>query len=145
MDISINTPALLFPAISLIMLAYTNRFLSLSNRIRNLHERYNLESKTLVIHGQLKNLRYRLNLIKNMQFLGVLSILFSIISMYLIYIEQMQPAHVTFAISMLLFTGSLILSLIEIQRSTKALELELSDIEGLEDPGLVDYLKKKFD
>ena len=145
MDISINTPALLFPAISLIMLAYTNRFLSLSNRIRNLHERYNLESKTLVIHGQLKNLRYRLNLIKNMQFLGVLSILFSIISMYLIYIEQMQPAHVTFAISMLLFTGSLILSLIEIQRSTKALEVELSDIEGLEDPGLVDYLKKKFD
>ncbi len=145
MDISINTPALLFPAISLIMLAYTNRFLSLSNRIRNLHERYNLESKTLVIHGQLKNLRYRLNLIKNMQFLGVLSILFSIISMYLIYIEEMEPAHVTFAISMLLFTGSLILSLIEIQRSTKALELELSDIEGLEDPSLVDYLKKKFD
>lgn len=145
MDISINTPALLFPAISLIMLAYTNRFLSLSNRIRNLHERYNLESKTTVIHGQLKNLRYRLNLIKNMQFLGVLSILFSIISMYLIYIEEMEPAHVTFAISMLLFTGSLILSLLEIQRSTKALELELSDIEGLEDPSLVDYLKKKFD
>ena len=145
MDISINTPALLFPAISLIMLAYGNRFLALSNRIRNLHDRYNDSGNSKIIHGQIRNLRYRLKLIKNMQLLGVMSFLFCIITMYLIYIERMEYAHFSFATALILFTCSLILSLLEIQKSTKALELELSDIEGLEDPGLVDYIKKKFD
>lgn len=145
MDISINTPALLFPAISLIMLAYGNRFLALSSRVRNLHERYINNESTKIIHGQLKNMRYRLKLIKNMQFLGILSFLSAIITMYLIYIDRMGFAHFSFAISLLLFTSSLIVSLVEIHLSTKALELELSDIEGLEETGLVDYLKKKFD
>ncbi|MFZ7114835.1 MAG: DUF2721 domain-containing protein [Bacteroidota bacterium] len=145
MDISINTPALLFPAISLIMLAYGNRFLAISNRIRNLHDRYNANEKNVVIHGQIKSLRYRLRLIKNMQFLGSLSILLAIVTMFLIYSEKMELAHFFFAVSLILFTASLIVSLVEIQLSTKALELELSDIEGLEETGLVDYLKKKFD
>jgi len=65
MNISINTPALLFPAISLIMLAYTNRFLALSNRVRSLHDKYQNHEQKLIIHGQIKNLRYRLKLIKN--------------------------------------------------------------------------------
>lgn len=147
MDISINTPALLFPAISLIMLAFGNRFLAISNRIRNLHDRYNANSneKNLVIHGQIKSLRYRLRLIKNMQIMGISSFLLAIVTMYLIYIEQMGLAHFVFASSLILFTISLLISLLEIQLSTKALELELSDIEDLEDPGLVDYIKKKFD
>ena len=65
--------------------------------------------------------------------------------MYLIYIERMELAHFAFAFSLILFTASLLVSLLEIHLSTKALELELSDIEGLEETGLVDYLKKKFD
>jgi hypothetical protein len=147
MEININTPAILFPAISLVMLAYTNRFLALSNRIRNLHERYikgENQAYQHVLHGQIKNLRYRLNLIKNMQALGVLSFLSCIVCMYFIYIEWMQWAHVVFAISLITFAVSLLLSLLEIQKSTKALELELSDMEGLEDPSLVDYIKSKF-
>jgi deoxyribodipyrimidine photolyase-like uncharacterized protein len=145
MDITINTPALLFPAISLIMLAYTNRFLALSNRIRTLHDEYLVQEKSHVIHGQIKNLRYRLNLIKNMQALGVLSFLSCILCMYLIYIDRLQWAHATFAFSLLSFTASLLISLLEIQKSTKALELELSDIEGLEDPNMLDYIRKKFE
>ncbi len=145
MDISINTPALLFPAISLIMLAYTNRFLALSNRIRSLHDKYLTNEKKHIIHGQMKNLRYRLNLIKNMQALGVLSFLSCIVCMYLIYIERMVWAHATFAFSLLSFTASLLISLLEIQKSTKALELELSDIEGLEDPNMLDYIRSKFE
>ncbi|NNV56118.1 DUF2721 domain-containing protein [Limnovirga soli] len=145
MEISINTPALLFPAISLIMLAYTNRFLALASRVRNLHEKYNRETNNIIIHGQIKSLKYRLKLIKNMQFLGVASFLLAIISMYTIYINQMQWAHLFFALSIISFVLSLIISLLEIIQSTKALELELSDIEGLEDPTIVEYLKKKFD
>jgi hypothetical protein len=144
MDISINTPALLFPAISLIMLAYTNRFLALSSRVRSLHDKYEGHEQKHIIHGQIKNLRYRLKLIKNMQALGVVTFLSCILCMYLIYMESMTMANIVFAFSLLTFSASLALSLLEIQLSTKALELELSDIEGLEDPSVLEYLRKNF-
>jgi hypothetical protein len=144
MEISFNTPALLFPAISLIMLAYTNRFLALSSRVRNLHDKYQNQEQKQLIHGQIKNLRYRLKLIKNMQALGVVTFLGCILCMYLIYVQFMMAANVAFAISLLSFSASLLLSLLEIQLSTKALELELSDMEGLEDPSVIEYFKKKF-
>jgi hypothetical protein len=57
----------------------------------------------------------------------------------------MSWANVTFGLAMLSFIISLIMSLNEIQLSTKALEIELSDMEGLEDPSLVDYIKSKFE
>lgn len=145
MDISINTPALLFPAISLIMLAYTNRFLALSNRVRTLHDKYQSNEQSHIIHGQIKNLRYRLKLIKNMQALGVMTFLSSILCMYFIYIQWMTMAHWVFAFSLMVFAASLALSLVEIQLSTKAIELELSDMEGLEDPSVLEYIKKKFE
>ncbi len=145
MDISINTPAVLFPAISLIMLAYTNRFLALSKRVRSLHDKYENHEQKHIIHGQIKNLRYRIKLIKNMQALGVLSFLFCILSMYLIYLELQFWAHAFFAASLVSFATSLMISLLEIQLSMKALELELSDMEGLEDPSVMQFLKKKFD
>lgn len=145
MEININTPALLFPAISLIMLAYTNRFLALSSRIRSLHDKYNSHEQKHIIHGQIKNIRYRLKLIKNMQALGVITFLGCILCMYFIYIDYMTIAKWVFAISLISFSCSLLLSFWEIQLSTKALELELSDMEGLEDPSVLQYLKKKFD
>ncbi len=131
MDISINTPALLFPAISLIMLAYTNRFLALANVVRALHDRYKNPDGTVnqSIHSQIRNLRFRLRLIKNMQILGVSSFLVAMVSMYLIYIQQMPAARWTFASSLILFMISLVISLIELFKSTQSLEIELSDIE----------------
>ncbi|MEK0413460.1 MAG: hypothetical protein RL070_948 [Bacteroidota bacterium] len=144
MEISFNTPALLFPAISLIMLAYTNRFLALSSRVRSLHDKYQSQEQKHIIHGQIKNLRYRLKLIKNMQALGVVTFLGCILCMYLIYVQFMLAANIVFAISLISFSASLLLSLLEIQLSTKALELELSDMEGLEDPSVIEYFKKKF-
>jgi hypothetical protein len=130
MDISINTPALLFPAISLIMLAYTNRFLALANVIRHLHHHYKNQdgSTNPSIHAQIKNLRIRIRLIKNMQIFGVMSILAAIIAMYLIYILAMEFARLFFAGALLFFIVSLILSLIELILSTKSLEIQLSDV-----------------
>jgi hypothetical protein len=145
MELSINTPALLFPAISLVMLAYTNRFLSLSNRVRNLHDRYGDHAQKVIILGQIKNLKYRLKLIKRMQTLGVLSFLFCIGCMFFVYLQIFSIAHVVFASSLLLFAASLLISLLEIRLSTRAIELELSDMEGLEDPSVLEYLKKKLD
>lgn len=144
MVLSITTPALLFPAISLIMLAYTNRFLALASLVRNLHAKYTSEEKNNLLHGQIKNLRYRLRLIKNMQAFGVCSFISCIICMFFIYLESTVVAEISFAISLLFFVASLFMSLIEIQLSTKSLDLELSDME-LKESSLVDYIKNKFD
>jgi hypothetical protein len=145
MDITINTPALFFPAISLIMLAYTNRFLAIASVVRNLHAQYAKGEGQQKIHGQIRNLKYRLRLIKNMQAFGVVSFLSCIFSMYFIYIEIVLWANLMFGLAMLAFIISLIMSLIEIQLSTKALELELSDMEDIEDPSLVNFIKRKFE
>jgi hypothetical protein len=144
MNLSINTPALLFPAISLIMLAYTNRFLALANLVRNLHAKYSAESENELIHNQIKTLRYRLKLIKNMQAFGICSFITCIACMFFIYIGNELTAEVLFAISLLFFIASLFTSLVEIILSTKALEFELSDME-LKDPSLVQFIKNKFD
>jgi hypothetical protein len=145
MDISINTPALLFPAISLVMLAYTNRFLALSNRVRSLHDKYlDTKEENKTIHAQIKSLRYRLKLIKHMQSLGILTFIAAIFCIFLLYIDEKFVANIFFAISLLAFTASLIFSFIEIMMSNKAIELELSDMEGLENPSMIEYIKSKF-
>ena len=148
MDITINTPALLFPAISLILLAYTNRFLALSALVRNLHERFHKDdSPDGALKGttklQLRHLRFRLRLVKNMQILGVLSFLSSILTMLFIYNSWMIWAHASFGIALLLFGGSLILSLIELLESTHSIEIELSDMSDT-DPSVLDYFKRKL-
>lgn len=113
------------------MLAYTNRFLALANVIRTLHDRYKNSDGTTnpLVHAQIKNLKTRIRMIKNMQILGVLSILASIIAMYLIYIVEMELARLFFASSLIFFIVSLILSLAELILSTKSLEIELSDVD----------------
>ncbi len=145
MGITVTTPALLFPAISLIMLAYTNRFLALASLVRSLHAKYLEHNKSGILHGQIKNLRYRLRLIKNMQAFGVLSFVTCVLCMYTIYMENALLSEILFAASLLFFVISLMISLWEIQLSNRALELELSDMEGLEDASLVKRIREKFD
>ena len=131
-DISINTPALLFPAITLLMLAYTNRFLAVAGRVRKLHEEYGSgKPNERNILGQIKNLRSRLNLIRYMQMLSVISFLLCVLCMYTIYRNWMEAAHFIFASSLILLFISISLSLVEINKSTHAIDLELSDIEEL--------------
>lgn len=145
MEITFTTPALLFPAISLVMLAYTNRFMALSSVVRYLHDRYKNDQPTPVIHAQIKNLRYRLKLVRRMQLFGVLSFLTAILCMAMIYLEFQVFAQYVFGITLLLFAVSLVISLLEINISTHSLELELSDMADLDDEGLLRYFKKKFD
>ncbi|MEO9474283.1 MAG: DUF2721 domain-containing protein [Cyclobacteriaceae bacterium] len=128
MEISLTTPALLFPAISLLLLAYTNRFLAIANIIRQLHRKY-LDNPEGILEGQLKNLRGRLHLIRIMQLTGVSSLLLCVLAMVLIFFGLMRAGELVFGVSLLLFLSSLVVSLREIQLSTKALEIELSDME----------------
>lgn len=135
MDISINTPALLFPAITLLLLAYTNRFLAIANLIRKLHDEYTRGEKSRVLLEQLQNLKKRINYIKLMQALGVFSFLCCVVCMFAIYKKQEDLAGYIFAASLLSLLASLLFSLVEIFLSTRALELQLGDIEELEKSG----------
>ena len=132
MEISFNTPALLFPAISLLLLAYTNRYLALANLIRKLHDEYMRGEKTHLLLKQIKILRTRINLVRLMQALGVFSFLCCVVTMYGVYQQWKEVLGYVFAVSLLSLLGSLFISLIEISQSTKALEWELSDMEELE-------------
>ncbi len=127
MEITLTTPALLFPAISLLLLAYTNRFLAIASIVRQLHKMY-LENPKKVLEGQLQNLRRRLFLIRSMQFLGVASLLLCVVSMFFLYLKIGSWGGIIFGISLVALMLSLLFSLREIQLSTKALEMELSDM-----------------
>ncbi|HQW83585.1 MAG TPA: DUF2721 domain-containing protein [Ferruginibacter sp.] len=144
-EININTPALLFPAITLLMLAYTNRFLSLAVLVRKLHDEYNRGEREKNILKQIKNIRSRINLIRYMQALGVLSFLCCVLCMYAIYRNWIGIAHWVFASSMFFLVASILLSLLEINKSTKAIELVLSDIEELNKENIFTDIFKKGD
>ena len=129
MNLDISTPALLFPAITLLLLAYTNRFLAIATLIRGLHSEYQKNPTLKVVAAQIKNLRNRLNLVRRMQAFGVLSFLFTVMCMFSLYQQSDTIAQALFGLSLISLLVSLIFSLWEIQISTKALNIELSDME----------------
>lgn len=127
MELTLTIPALLFPAISLSMLAYNARYLAIAALIRQLHKQYK-ETESNIIGLQVRQLQKRLNIIKNMQAVAILSFLFSAITMFLIYVGFDFWANLAFGISLLALVLSLVLSLIEVQISTKALGIQLHDM-----------------
>ncbi|WGK66059.1 DUF2721 domain-containing protein [Croceiramulus getboli] len=128
MELTLSIPALLFPAISLTMLAYNARYLAIAALIRNLHDTY-VKTESEAVGLQVKKLRGRLAIIKNMQAVAIISFLLAVITMFLIYIELTFWANLVFGISLLALMISLILSLIEVQLSTKALGIQLRNME----------------
>lgn len=127
MQLELTTPALLFSTTSLLMLAYTNRFLAIAKLIRKLHDEYQTHrsEKDLL---QMKSLRQRLALIRNMQLLAVLSLLLSVVCMFLLFAEQNLIAKYFFGGSLILMSLSLVISAIEIFKSINAIKLELTDL-----------------
>ena len=127
-QLTLTTPALLFSAISLLLLAYTNRFLAYANVVRNLHARYK-ENCDAIIVGQIQNLRKRLKLTRTMQLLGIGSLLLCVLCMFLVYIDLQLLGEIIFGIALVMLIISLAISVWEIQISVKALDLHLSDME----------------
>lgn len=128
MELTLSIPALLFPAISLTMLAYNARYLAIAALIRQLHQKYQ-ETESAAVELQVQKLRKRLTIIKHMQSTAIISFLLAVISMSLIYSELPFWANLIFGISLLALMISLVLSLIEVQLSTKALTIQLRDME----------------
>jgi uncharacterized membrane protein len=127
--IEYSIPALLFPAITLLFLAYTNRFLAIATLIRSLREKHRHDPDRKTLERQIANLRRRLYMIKYMQIFGILSFLFCVVTMILIFTNKGTLANYFFGFSLVLLTISLGFSLYETQISTKALNLELQDME----------------
>jgi hypothetical protein len=127
-DLSLTTPALLFPAISLLLLAYTNRFLVLAQLIRELNKR-SKEVEPDLTRRQIRNLRNRVRLIKWMQFFGVLGFLLCTLSMTCLFFSFNLIGDFTFGVSLGAMAISLVLSLYEISISVNALNIELEHME----------------
>ena len=130
MELTLTTPALLFPAISLLLLAYTNRFLTLANLIRELHARYKTNPDDILM-AQIKNLRYRIYLIRNMQAFGVASFFLCVLSMLILFFNFEVIGRISFGISLVLLMISLALSMREVSVSVDALNYRLSDLEQI--------------
>ena len=127
-ELTLTTPALLFSAISLILLAYTNRFLSYAQLIRSLREQHRLQPSK-VTRAQIDNLRLRLRLTRSMQSLGVASLFLCVVTMFLIYVGLPTLSAYVFGVALLCLIGSLGVSLHEVRISVRALEILLHDME----------------
>lgn len=128
LKLNLTTPALLFSTVSLLLLAYTNRFLAISTLIRNLHAQHKSNPNERLI-GQINNLRLRVKLIRDMQTIGALSLFFCVTCMFLLFTKHQLVANYIFGISLLLLMWSLALSTYENYISTNALGIALSDLE----------------
>ncbi|MBN2526048.1 MAG: DUF2721 domain-containing protein [Deltaproteobacteria bacterium] len=128
MQLTLTTPAVLFSAISLLMLAYTNRFLAYATLVRGLHDKY-LEQKQKRILYQIKNLRLRLRLIRSMQIAGISSLLLCVVTMFLVYIQVLRIAEFVFGVALVLLMVSLGILIWEIQISVNALDAQIDDLK----------------
>ncbi|MBX7213519.1 MAG: DUF2721 domain-containing protein [Thermoflexales bacterium] len=133
-ELTLTTPALLFPAISLLLLAFTNRFLTLANLTRELYARFQARPDVKV-RGQLRNLRYRMTLIRNMQFLGIASFFACVLCMFLIFAGLGDFGRIIFGLALALLLGALAISMREIQVSIDALNLQIDDVDRIAIPG----------
>ncbi len=128
MKLTLTTPALLFSTVSLLMVAYTTRFMGLAGLIRSLHDRNKMAKLSDEnIRIQLALLRKRVRVIKNMQLMGVVALILSIFSTAFIFFENMLMGEITFIVSLIFLVISLILSAVEIQNSIHALEVQLDE------------------
>lgn len=127
MEMSITTPSLLFPAISLLLLAYTNRFVVLTNVIRQLSGVED-EGRKDMVRRQINNLRKRLQIIRAMQTFGVLAFVLCTMAMFALFLHWMVAGKILFGLSLILLVVSLLFSLYEVQISTTAINIEIEKL-----------------
>ena len=129
MNLEITTPAVLFPSVSLLLLAYTNRFLALASIVRQMDVCTTDEYQM----NQIKNLQKRMRYIKKMQYFGVASLLLCVVSMFFLFFQVDLLGMFFFVISLILMIISLAFSLLEIKISLEALEIHLNHCEYKEE------------
>ena len=139
MEITLTTPAILFSTVSLLYVAYTTRFVAISNLIRTLKTRFQEDHEDAVLQ-QISNLRIRVLLIRNMQLSGIISLILSAVSMVFIYVGEQNIGFVFFGLSLLFLIYSMLLAAREIWISVESLNIELNSIHELKKDGIDDGL-----
>lgn len=132
-EFTITSPAVLFPAISLLFLAYTNRFLHLSALIRSLHSDWLLVHDPM-LRAQVGNLKTRIVLIRWCQAFGVMSLIVCLGSILSLLYGNQSIAITLFTGSVILMLASLLASLWEIMISGGALNVFLNHMESDDNP-----------
>jgi len=127
-EISFTTPALLFPAVSLLIVAYTNRFNAISSRIRAMSALYKTTPSTTLM-AQIRSFRKRVNVIRNMQAFGVGSLFLCVVCMFSLFAGELLLGKIIFGFSLISMLASLFYSMWEIMISVQALNLELNELE----------------
>lgn len=127
MELSLSTPAILFPTISLLLLAYTNRFISIGNRLRTLHEQYT-SNHTKGLLKQINIFKRRIKMIRDLQLVGIGSLFFCVLTMLLIFENYMEAAKYLFTASLIMLLASFTIAAYEIIISTHAMNIQLQDI-----------------
>lgn len=122
------TPGLLFPAISLLMIAYANRFIGLAGLVRDLIARRGIADPS--VRAQVENLRMRLALLRHAQGVGGMSLVACTLSLLALFLDNVNAASLLFGLALVVMVGSLLLGLLETWLSTKALNIELDRILG---------------
>lgn len=128
MNLNITTPTLMFSAITLLLLAYTNRFLAIAALIRQFIALYH-ENPDDNTYKQIEHFKKRLKLIKYTQLFGVISFILCVICMILIFTEAYSAAQFIFITSLIVMIISLCFSLYEILISIGALNVEIIKLE----------------
>ncbi len=129
MILAVSTPALLFPAISLLFLSYTNRFLHLAALIRRLHSDW-MDKGDALLRAQIDNLRRRLTLIRAMQMFGAVSLLCCVLAMLGVLGELNELAVASFLVALGLMALSLICLIYEVWISGGALRILLNAVDS---------------
>jgi len=129
-ELGLSTPALLFPAISLLLLAYGNRFLTLANLIRELYARYKAQPDPR-IRSQLDNLSRRIGIIQYMQIFGVASFFACALCMFILFLGYIVIGQWVFGVGLVLLMISLLLGLWELQISVDALRVQIQDVDEI--------------
>lgn len=124
--LEISTPALVFPALSVLMLAYTNKFIAISKRVRTLHSDHQLNPSPK-IHSQIKVMLKRMSYIRNMQITALSGFSSNLLSIAFIFMGFNTIALIFFTLGLLLVLISLIICIIEIYTSTETMALLLED------------------
>lgn len=129
MELTLTTPAIFFPAISLLLLAYSNRFLAIGSRVRSLYATYK-EFRDDDVFREIESLKKRIILIRYMQLLGITAFLCCVLCIFLMFAGLIWLSQWVFGTSMILLMASLVLSACEIHASINALDIHLGGFKS---------------
>ena len=130
MNIDYTVTALMFPAIPLLMGVYSNRFHTLSNLVRKLHDEHVYEKHIPPEwKKQFLNLSNRITLLRWTILFAAFGFLFNMLTVFALYMDELLMARIIFGSCCLSMIISIIFFIREIHISTNALKLHMSDMD----------------